>query len=214
MAKRDVELVYPLTAPVLSLAMRVMVKLRVRGLANVPKSGAALIAANHVSHLDPVVLLALMWRRRRKLRVMAVQEAFTRPVSGWFMRAGRHIPVPDGPHKLSAIRLAGEALQRGELVLVYPEGTVAADGQSVDAKGGVGLLAHHNDVPVIPIGTSGLERGNSEGLRRRAAAVIGPAMTLPAPTQRGRAGYIELADAMLASVRSLVEEAHRVRGGP
>lgn len=214
------ERIYGTGAPLLSLAVRLLLQLRTIGLDHLPASGPALLVANHVSFLDPVVLLVLAHRRGRRVRVLAVAEAFTRPVTGFFMRAGGHIPVPDGRAKMSSLRAAGAALEAGELVLVYPEGTIAGS-HAVDARGGVGFLLARHDVPVIPIGTAGLERGaGGRRLRRPAVAVIGAPVTVGRPTgTRGaqRDGYEDVAAHLLARVRVLVDAADGVvtalRGG-
>lgn len=217
--RRD-ERIYGVGAPLLSLAVRTVLDLRVVGLDHVPADGPALLVANHVSFLDPVVLLVLAHRRGRRVRVLAVSEAFTRPVTGYFMRAGGHIPVPDGRGKRSALRAAGAALDAGELVLVYPEGTIAG-AQQVPARGGVGFLLARHDVPVVPVGTAGLERGAGRGwIRRPAVAVVGAPITVTRPPRdRGvpREWYDDVSAALLERVRVLVDVAREVvtaqRGG-
>lgn len=210
---------YPFLAVLLSTAVRVTTDLRVVGSRHLPRRGPALLVANHVSFMDPVVLLVLVHRAGRPLRVLAVEEAFTRPLSGWWMRAGGHIPVPRGRAKLSALRAAGAALDAGELVLIYPEGTIAAD-TDPDVRAGVGFLLARHDVPVVPVGTAGLERGaHGLWLRRPAAVVIGRPQRVSRPgAGRARRGwYDSVAAQLMERVRELVAAARGLvtarRGG-
>lgn len=189
--------------------VRLAVRLSVTGLDNLPTRGPAIVVANHVSYLDPVVLLVLAHRRGRQLRALAVREAFARPVVGWFMRIGRQIPVGAGLDRMVALRGAKEALARGDLVLVYPEGTITG-ARPVAAKGGAGLLALTLGVPVIPIFTRGLERAGRRRWRRRAQAVIGRPVDLTAVHgARGRPRYEAASERMLAAIRKLSAAAVR-----
>jgi 1-acyl-sn-glycerol-3-phosphate acyltransferase len=193
---------------VLDLGLRLLGAVRVRGGEHVPRTGAALLAANHVSHLDPVVLLLVAHRCGRKVRIMGVQEVHDRPLVGRFVRAGRHIPVVQGSPSRAPLLAAEQALAAGELVLVYPEGTIPEPGAQVAAKGGVGLLTSRAGVPVVPLRSRGLERGALTGWRpwRRLSATVdvGPPVVLPDVAHlRGSARYVALGDAVLDAVRDL-----------
>jgi len=201
----DREPVWAVSIRVLDVAVRVLTRLDVQGLAHLPASGPALVVANHVSYLDPVVLVVLAHRRGRKLRFLGVAEAFRRPVTGWFLRAGRHIPIGADGERTVALRSAREALQRGELVLIYPEGTIPGRQPVREAQGGAGLLALTTGVPVVPVVTGGLERrAGSLRLRRPACAVVGPPVDLSAAQDlRGRARYLAASELMLTAIRGL-----------
>jgi 1-acyl-sn-glycerol-3-phosphate acyltransferase len=202
------EPVWAVTIRALDLAVRAGLRLSITGLEHLPRQGPALLAANHVSYLDPVVLLVLGHRAGRKVRAMAVQEAFDKPVTGYLVRAGRHIPVGEGAKRLASMRLAKEALRRGDLVLVYPEGTIPRTDAVAQAKAGAGLLALDAHVPVIPIGSAGLERRRGgERVRPPAAVVIGPAVDLGGIEGRGRAVYEAASERILDEVRRLAAHA-------
>lgn len=192
----------------LDLAVHALGPVRVRGSVYVPPRGGALLAANHVSHLDPLVLLVVAHRCGRKLRLMGVQEAFEQPVVGALARAGRHIPLVQGSPSRAPLRAAETALRAGELVLVYPEGTVPEDGADVTAKGGIGLLALRASVPVVPLRSRGLERSSATRWRpwRRLSASVafGPPVALPDPGPgRASARYTEAGNAVLRAIRAL-----------
>lgn len=200
--------VWAVCVRVLDLAVRLLGPVRICGAEHVPRTGAALLAANHVSHLDPVVLLVVAHRCGRKVRVMGVQEVHDHPLVGRFVRAGRHIPVVQGSPSRAPLRAAEQALAAGELVLVYPEGTIPQPGARAAAKGGVGLLAGRTGVPVVPVRSSGLERSALAGWRPwrrlRATVHLGPPVVLPdVDGLRGSARHVAVGDAVLDAVRAL-----------
>lgn len=190
------------------LAVRVLGTVRITGTEHVPPTGAALLAANHVSHLDPVVLLVVAHRCGRKVRIMGVQEVHDHPLVGRFVRAGRHIPVVQGSPSRAPLVAAEQALVAGELVLVYPEGTIPEPGAEASAKGGVGLLTSRAGVPVVPVRSRGLDRGALSGWRPwrrlRVTVDVGPPVALPdVAGLRGSARYVALGSAVLDAVRAL-----------
>lgn len=189
----------------LSLFVRLVTPLRVVGLENLPASGPAVVVANHVSYLDPIVLVVVAHRRGRKMRFLGVREVFDRPVVGRLLRIARHIPVGDGPDAMLAIRQARSALARGDLVLIYPEGTIPGTAPVTAAKGGAGLLALSTGVPVVPIATRGLERRPGRSCRRRrvAARVGSPVLLDGLGRLSGRRRYDAAAEEMLAAIRDL-----------
>ena len=202
----DFEPVWVVGIRLLAGYVRIHFRLRVAGLEHLPRSGPALVVANHVSYLDPVVLIVVGQRAGRRMRFLGVQEAFERPVSGFILRAGRHIPIgTEAPDRMLAVRRARDVLQRGEVVLIYPEGTITRDGEQPDAHGGAGLLALTSGVPVIPIRHWGLERGAAPWWhRRRAAVTVGPPVDLtPASAVTGRRRYEVASSLALDAVRAL-----------
>lgn len=200
--------VWAVSIRVLDLGVRLLGPVRVRGQEHLPSSGGALLAANHVSAVDPVVLLVVGHRCGRKVRFLGVQELHDRRLLGWFVRAGRHIPVVQGSASRAPLLAAEQALRAGELVLVYPEGTIPRDGEQTPAKGGVGLLALRAGVPVVPLRSRGLERDQVRRWRpwRRLqlSVTVGPPVDLPdVGGGRGAARYSAIGDAVLAAVRRL-----------
>jgi 1-acyl-sn-glycerol-3-phosphate acyltransferase len=204
------ELLYPLVLCALDVAARLLFRLEVRGIAYVPTEGSVLIIANHVSYLDPCVLAAVAGRSGRRLRFLALADLFSKPGLGWVLRKGRMIPVERGRGADQMIARACAALDAGEAVLVYPEGTIPSPGEIVGAKRGAGLLALRSAAPVIPVATSGLERrrGRLPPLRRRVVVAWGRPLDLDAFRRApDRDAQRAAAEDMLAAVRSLACEA-------
>lgn len=101
---------------------------------------------------------------------------FDHPLVGWVLRGTRMIPVTRGR---GAARMADDAcaaLDAGQAVLVYPEGTIVPPGQTRPARPGAGLVALRTSVPVLPIASRGVERRRPR-LRRQVTVAIAPPWT-------------------------------------
>ncbi|HVM21222.1 MAG TPA: lysophospholipid acyltransferase family protein, partial [Egibacteraceae bacterium] len=137
------EPLYPLLARAVGLLLRLVYRVRVGG-GDIPRSGPVLLAANHIAHLDPVVLAVTLHKRGRKTRFLAVSGLWSVPVVGWLLRVGRMVPVYRGGGVDRMTEDACVALDAGEAVLVYPEGTIADPTERVPARPGAGHLALHS----------------------------------------------------------------------
>ena len=124
-----------------------------RGGRQVPTSGGALLAVNHLSHVDPIVLVSYCVAQGRVPRFLAMKELWGQTVVGAPLRGGRHIPVDRGASGIEAYRAAVEAVRQGEVVVVYPEGGFAehSDGWPRPARTGVARMALETGAPVIPV---------------------------------------------------------------
>lgn len=125
-----------------------------RGADRIPAEGAALLVLNHVSHLDPVYDSVFVHRRHRLPRFLAKQELFKPFLLRQVMRGTGQIPVyRESVDARDSLRAAAAALDAGQVVLIYPEGTITRDpdGWPMRARTGVARLALTSDVPVIPV---------------------------------------------------------------
>jgi 1-acyl-sn-glycerol-3-phosphate acyltransferase len=132
-------------------------RLRHEHLDRIPATGPAIVACNHISYLDPLTNGDAIDRRGRRPRFLAKQDLFRIPVVGRVLRGAKQIPVARGTHDTSSLDAAADALARGEVVLVYPEGTVTTreDGLPMAGKTGVVRLALRTGVPIIPMASWG-----------------------------------------------------------
>jgi 1-acyl-sn-glycerol-3-phosphate acyltransferase len=130
------------------------------GRGHIPRQGPAIIAANHRSFFDPFVIGTMA---RRPLYYVAKRELFEiHPFISWLLTALGAFPVDRGRGDRDTIDTAKELLARGELVLIFPEGTRTRPGPLGSPKRGVGRLALETGAPVIPvavIGTEAIRRG-------------------------------------------------------
>jgi 1-acyl-sn-glycerol-3-phosphate acyltransferase len=134
----------------------------VHGLDNIPASGGVILASNHLSFADSVVIPIVV---PRKVVFLAKSDYFTRPGVGgtmqraWFEGLGM-LPVDrdDSKAALGSLDTALQVLGRGEAFGIYPEGTRSRDGRLYRGRTGVAHLALTAKVPVVPVGLCGTER--------------------------------------------------------
>ena len=122
----------------------------VRGAENVPTEGGVVLAMSHFSYLDFALAEWAIWgHRRRFTRFMATMSSFEHPVAGPLMRAMGHIPV-DREKGASAYKFAIEALERGEMVGVFPETRVSRSFTLLPFKAGAARMASQSATPIVP----------------------------------------------------------------
>lgn len=202
-------------ARVLRFLVWLLVDARVLHPDRVPSTGAVVLAANHVSHLDPPVMGTVVYRSRRRVRFLAVAGLFHTRVLGWALRITRMIPVHRGAGPDRMVADACAALEADQAIIVYPEGTIPRPGQVLLGRPGAGLLALEAlemGVPVVPMASWGLDhRGGGRLprlLRRKAAVAFGHPVDLsPWKGRRDRTAQLEASAAMLDAIRALAPEA-------
>jgi 1-acyl-sn-glycerol-3-phosphate acyltransferase len=136
-------------------------RLEVIGSEYVPKTGGVIIAANHTSYLDPLVIGAAL---KRRATYMAREGLFKIPLVGTFV-GSFSFPVRRGKPQPSSIKEAVKRLNKGELIVMFPEGGRSAEGNILDAKRGVGMIATMSKVPIVPALIRGTEKSLPVGAR-------------------------------------------------
>lgn len=118
-----------------------------------PPQGAAIVVANHLSGLDPLLLAAVT---RRPLRFLIAREQYERFGLKWLFQAIGCIPVDRGSRPEIALRAALRALEAGEVIALFPQGTFVLPGESQKIKKGSLWLAEHTNSPIYPAYISGI----------------------------------------------------------
>jgi 1-acyl-sn-glycerol-3-phosphate acyltransferase len=136
-------------------------RLEVIGAEYVPATGGVIVAVNHASYLDPLVIGAAL---KRRATYMAREGLFKIPGIGTFV-GSFSFPVRRGKPRPSTIKEAVRRLNRGELLVMFPEGGRSAGGEILDAKRGVGMIAAMSRSPVVPAIISGTERALPVGAK-------------------------------------------------
>ncbi|MEO0085801.1 MAG: lysophospholipid acyltransferase family protein [candidate division WOR-3 bacterium] len=178
--------------------------------------GAQIIAANHTSNFDPLVV---GWAAAREIHFLAKEELFTaKRVFAWLIRSWNAWPVRRGGSDAAAIRQCCWLLGHGQVLVLFPEGTRSGTGEMARFKPGIGLLALTSGVPVVPTHIGGMAESIvsywvdrdfvRRGLRRRPGRPSGITVrfgepVLPGGFSRNRDGYQALAAEVEARVRGL-----------
>lgn len=119
-----------------------------------PRQGPAIVAANHVSGLDPLLLITAS---NRPLRFLIAEEEYRKPIVNWLYRRAGCIPVDRHGRPEKALREALRALQQGEVIAVFPHGKIHLDTDPPrKLKAGVGRLAMWSAAPVLPVRIDGV----------------------------------------------------------
>lgn len=121
---------------------------------NLPESGPAIVVANHVSGVDPLLLIAAS---KRPLRFLIAREEYERPFVSWVFKKAGCIPVDRSGRPEQALRQALRALQQGEVIALFPHGKIHLDTDPPrKIKGGVARLASWSGAPVFPVRIDGV----------------------------------------------------------
>lgn len=131
--------------------------LRYVGRKNIPHHGPVVLVANHISFIDWFILSAAC---QRPIRFVMDHLIFKTPVLGMLFKFGKCIPIApakqDPEIKDRAFTMIKAALDEGDIVCIFPEGAISADGELKPFKPGIERILEENKVPVIPIGLNGL----------------------------------------------------------
>jgi 1-acyl-sn-glycerol-3-phosphate acyltransferase len=204
----------------LTVLMRLLWRVRVEGLENVPDRGGVLLASNHLSFIDSLVIPVVVPRR---VAFLAKAEYFEGRgprglLTRWWFRGLGAVPVRRGSHgeAMASLQLALQVLRDGDGFGIYPEGTRSRDGRLYRGRTGVAWLALASGAPVVPVGLVGTDRVQPVGARvPRIAPVIvrfGPPLS-PEAYQSLPAGAArrQLTDDVMAAVAEL--SGQEVAGG-
>ncbi|HMJ96974.1 MAG TPA: 1-acyl-sn-glycerol-3-phosphate acyltransferase [Thermoleophilaceae bacterium] len=162
---------------ILKAGILVYFRLRRLGTEHIPEGGV-ILASNHRSFLDPFAIGCCLGR---PIYFVAKQELFKKPLLGWILNCLGAFPVRRGEADEDSVDTALALLERGQAVVIFPEGTRIRTGSLASPKRGVGRLALQSGKPVVPIAVTNSERAR-RGLRIRPVRVhlrCGPALTFP-----------------------------------
>ncbi|MGZ6825693.1 MAG: lysophospholipid acyltransferase family protein [Mycobacteriales bacterium] len=212
---------YRLAVVLVKPPLLLLTRRRWSGFDNVPRSGGVILAANHISHVDPLVLGdAVVFSTRRPPRFLAKSTLFKgNGLVGRTMRGAKQIPVHRNTADASlALKDAVDALHAGELILIYPEGTVSRDPGKwpMRARTGVARLALLSGAPVVPVAQWGaqeiLDSYRTPGLhllpRHTIAVQVGEPVDLSPWQGRELTSEVlhEATDAIMAAIRGMLEQ--------
>lgn len=191
-----------------------------RGGEHLPRTGGVIVAANHVSGVDPLTVGHFLFDHGAPPRFLAKAELFAVPVLGGLLRAVRQIPVYRGTSRATdALAAARAALADGACVVIYPEGTYTRDPRMwpMTGKTGAARLALETGAPVVPVAQWGPQDVLPRGARlpcvlprRRVIVVAGPPVHLA--DLEGRDDAAALREATSRIMAAITAQLAEIRG--
>jgi 1-acyl-sn-glycerol-3-phosphate acyltransferase len=184
----------------------------IEGEDNIPTSGPAILASNHVSYLDPLTLAWVADHRGRHVRFLAKAELFDKRALGPLLRAAHQIPVRRGrADAADALQAGVDALALGECVAVFPEGTISQDLEPMLAKSGTARLARRAGVPITPVGLWGTHRILTKGRRPHWQWGVAQTAVVGEPIVAGPDEHVkETTDRLMAAIVDCVARAREI----
>ena len=186
---------------------RILTGWEVRGRHHIPRSGGVIVASNHISFWDPPLIGAAV---PREAYFLTREDLLRSPVLGPLLRSVNAIPIRRGVADLSGLSRAMERLRAGAALLMFPEGGRMQDGELHPARPGVGLMAVHADVPIVPCFISGSDRQRQWWYRgARVRLWFGPARSwqelagAESDLTPGRALYQRVGEAVMQEIAIL-----------
>jgi 1-acyl-sn-glycerol-3-phosphate acyltransferase len=202
--------VYPPVTGALKTSFAALgLKFRIEGEEHVPTTGPAVMASNHISHLDFIFVGLGARRSRRYVRFMAKKPIFDHWLAGPLMRGMHHISV-DREAGSQSFRDALDALKSGEVVGLFPEATISRSFEPKEFKSGAERLAKATKAPLIPVAVWGSQRlwtyDERASLKQRGVPIsvyVGEPID---PTLRGEAASDELRKRVIELVHRAQDE--------
>lgn len=179
-------------------------------LRRVPERGPLLLVCNHVNFVEVPLLLSHL--QPRQVTGFAKAETWDSPMMGLLFDIWGAIPLRRGQADVTAIRRVLEALDRGMIVAIAPEGTRSGDGRLRLAKPGIGLLAAHSKAPILPVAYYGHERiwSNLRRFRRTDFHIrVGPLLRVRSNGRWSAEQRQALADEIMIQIAALLPEKYR-----
>ena len=171
-------MLYSILKVIITGFIKVIAKTEVKNLEKLPQEGPVVLACNHTSYWDPVVLGVLLPRR---LHFMAKEELFKIFLFGSLIKILGAFPVKRGKSDITAIKNSLKILKEGKVLCIFPEGTRSLKGELLDFESGITLLAYKGNAPIVPVGLKGARKLFPRGFRTKLELNIGDPIYIENP---------------------------------
>ncbi|MEX1218092.1 MAG: lysophospholipid acyltransferase family protein [Acidimicrobiales bacterium] len=212
------KLMHHVVRTLLEIIARLYFRLEVHGRENIPRKGPFLIAPIHRSYLDTPVIGASI---RRLMRYMGAEKMWTNRQLGWFLTAMGGFPVQRGSADREALKAALMVVERGEPLVMFPEGTRQNGSRVSEMFDGPAYVACRTGAVIIPVGIGGTERAMPKGKKFiwpvKMVVVIGAPITPPPKKESGRVsrnGVRQMTLELGERLQELFDEAQFLAGCP
>ncbi len=186
------------------LISTVFFRVKISGTENVPSEGGFIIATNHRSYFDP--LLVGSWLSRQ-VYFLGKAELFKNKFFGWVITQTNALPVRRGTIDRNAVKLCLEVMNQGYGLTMFPEGTRAKGVEFLSPKPGIGVIATQAKVPIVPGYVHGSDRLKDcfLGWRDRLSVHLGPPISAEqvAGFPADREGYFQLAELVMSRIKEI-----------
>ncbi len=139
---------YNILMPLSRLVVRIAYKVKIVGTENIPAKGGFILASNHITAFDPVIIASV---KGRPVHYMSKKELFEKPLIGWFLSKLNAFPINRGGSDKRAITYAIKIVQEGGILGIFPEGTRSETGKPISPKAGVALIAKAAKADILPV---------------------------------------------------------------
>ena len=197
---------------------RVVFRVKVIGRRNVPVSGPFILSPIHRSNLDTPVIAAVT---KRRLRYMGKESLWRSRFGGWFFTTAGGFPVQRDSADRDALRAGREVLERGEPLVLFPEGTRQYGPEVQPLFQGAAYLACRTGAPIVPVGIGGSEAAMPKGSKmvrpKRLVLVVGAPLYPPPPGPTGRVArkaVSEMTNELAEVIQVLFDDAQELAGTP
>jgi len=209
---------YRLVRGVVVFIARTYFRVRVVGADKVPAAGPFILSPIHRSNLDTPVVAAVT---RRRLRYMGKESLWKTRFGGWFFTTAGGFPVQRGSADRDALRAGREVLDRGEPLVLFPEGTRQSGPTIEPLFQGAAYLACRTGAPIVPVGIGGSEAAMPKGSKmvypRKMTLVVGDPIYPPPLSAQGRVPRSAVADLtaeLSDAIQELFDQAQILAGTP
>jgi 1-acyl-sn-glycerol-3-phosphate acyltransferase len=202
-----------------NIISRLYFRTKVWGKENVPATGSFIVAPIHRSNLDTPLISAIT--RKRRLRYMGKESLWKNKYSAWFFSMAGGFPVSRASADRDALRACMEVAERGEPLVMFPEGTRQSGPVVCEMFDGPAYIACRQQVPILPVGLGGTEAAMPKGGRfpppRQLTIVVGKPIPPPPPTDKGRVSrhaVKDLTEKLRGEIQELFDDAQAKAGTP
>ena len=198
-------MIYIVAKVIFSIFCKIYFRLEVKGADNVPKKGGVLVASNHSSFLDPVIVGVGI---SRATYYLTRQSLFEIPILGLLLRALHTIPIKRSMVSVSTFKELIKSLHSKKAIILFPEGTRSTDGKLGQGKIGVGMLALRTDVPIVPVYIDGAINAfpkNGKWIQPKKIRVVFGKPIMPNNKDQNKNNYREISAQVMESINRLKE---------
>ena len=197
-------MIYWIAHAILAVISKIFFPITVIGREHLPERGGCIIASNHVSNLDPLIIGLASGRR---LSYLAKESLFRNSIAKYFLGKVEAIPIDRNTSDIKALREVLRRLKKGKRVVIFPEGTRHGPQQQKTVQPGIGFAAIKSRRPVVPTFIEGADRVTPPGVKMPRPGRITVRFGFPC-TFPSNEDYSSAAAAIQKAVYALAPEVH------